>query len=75
MFFDNFVKEKIRDEDFLSLIDYPKIKEVVYPDHYYPLLFILGLLEEEDKEEVFVKGCIYNSLSMTGYIFRNRKQT
>lgn len=42
---------------------------VPVPDHFYPLLYALGALYEEDKVSVFNKSCELGSLTMTGYIW------
>ena len=39
------------------------------PDHFYPLLYVLGAADSEDDIEVFNDSCIMGSMSMTGYLF------
>lgn len=39
------------------------------PDHFYPLLYVLGASYEEDKISVYNKSCEMGSLSMTAYLF------
>ena len=68
--FDDYVRDKLEAKDFQALIDYPPSEAVVYPDHYYPLLILLGMFEEHDHAELFVDGCVYGSISMRGYIFK-----
>lgn len=38
------------------------------PDHFYPLLHVLGALNEEDRLAVFNEDCLMDSLSMTSYL-------
>lgn len=42
---------------------------VPIPDHFYPLLYVLGASDEEDKVTVFNKSCELRSLTMTGYLW------
>lgn len=72
--FDDYIEKAIRDRDYKRCIDYLAFGEasrlsVPTPDHFYPLLNILGAVKEEDKLTVFNKGYDMGSLSMTGYLF------
>ena len=39
------------------------------PDHFYPLLYVLGASEDDEKISVFNKSCELGSLSMTAYLW------
>ena len=39
------------------------------PDHFYPLLYILGATDEDDKVSVYNKSCEMGSISMTSYLW------
>ncbi len=56
--------------DHTSLIRYEKLGNSVKlavptPDHYYPLLYALGLQEKNEKITIFNDKCVFGSLSMT----------
>lgn len=71
--FDDYIEQAITAREFEKCINYalePASKLAVpTPDHYYPLLTMLGTTSADDKISVFNKGYEYGSLSMTGYIF------
>jgi 4,5-DOPA dioxygenase extradiol len=53
-----------------ALIDYqqfgkPALLSVPTPDHYYPLLYILGMQESQDSVVLFNQGAVAGSLTMT----------
>lgn len=67
---DELFKKKILDGNHKELIAYeslhPSIKLAVpTPDHYYPLLYTLGLQNNQDHITLFNDKTIYGSLSMT----------
>ncbi|MGI1659298.1 MAG: 4,5-DOPA dioxygenase extradiol [Desulfitobacterium sp.] len=39
------------------------------PDHFYPLLYVLGATDEEDKVSAFNRSCELGSLTMTSYLW------
>lgn len=39
------------------------------PDHYYPLLYVLGAAAPTDRIRVFNRACVMGGFSMTGYVF------
>lgn len=39
------------------------------PDHFAPLLYIVGASDTSDRISVFNESCMYGSLSMTSYLF------
>lgn len=72
--FDRYIREKVETRSFEDILDYRNIGKnarlsVPTPDHFCPLLYVLGLCEDTDSLEVFNKECIYGSLSMTSYAF------
>jgi 4,5-DOPA dioxygenase extradiol len=72
--FDSYIKNAIVERRFDDVIDYKKAGEssrlaFFYPDHFYPLVYLLGLVEEEDKLAIFNESFVYGSLSMTSYLF------
>ncbi len=71
--FDDYIEKAITAREFDKCISYtlePSSKLAVpTPDHYYPLLTMLGTTGKDDQITVFNKGYEYGSLSMTGYIF------
>jgi 4,5-DOPA dioxygenase extradiol len=72
--FDNYVAECIRKGDNDGAINYRRFGKaadfaVPTPDHYYPLLYVLGAADEKDNLQVYNEECIMGSLSMTSYVF------
>lgn len=67
--FDNWVKQKINSKDHKALIHEALTTEAgkfsaPTPDHYYPLLYILGASEDSDKIDYFHEGYQNSSISM-----------
>ena len=74
MEFDGYVKNKILNREYDDVIFYKSAgqsaKSAFYtPDHFYPLLYVLGASREDDNLEVFCDACTMGSLSMTSYLF------
>jgi 4,5-DOPA dioxygenase extradiol len=72
--FDNFIKDKIIQCNHRSVIDFHSAGKaaalaVPTPDHFYPLLYILGVSDQEDIVTIYNDSCIYGTLSMTCYMF------
>lgn len=72
--FDNYIKDKIVSRQFQDIINYRNAGKsaslaVPTPDHFYPLVYILGTLTDNDKVEIFNDSCELGSLSMTSYLF------
>lgn len=72
--FDSFIKEKIEQRKYNDVIHYEKagqVSKIAFhsPDHYYPLLYVLGASEEQDKLNIYNASCVFGSLSMTCYLF------
>lgn len=73
--FDNNIKDCILNRDFDNVINYKKNKYYStnvfeHPDHYAPLVHVLGCVDPDDKISVFNDMCVMGSISMTGYIFK-----
>jgi 4,5-DOPA dioxygenase extradiol len=63
-------KKKIESNDHQALIQYEKLSSsallaIPTPDHYYPLLYTLGLQEKEDSIQFFNDKLVAGSLTMT----------
>lgn len=63
-------KEKIGNGDHKALIDYEKLNKaatlaIPTPDHYYPLLYTLGLQDDNDEISFFNDRLVGGSLNMT----------
>lgn len=72
--FDNYIKDKILNKQFRDVIDYKtmgKASKLAFstPEHFYPLLYVLGASNEDDKLSIINDQCIWGALSMTSYIF------
>lgn len=72
--FDNYIKEKIIDGKYQEVINYKsagKSSELAFftPEHFYPLLYVLGASRKEDKLRIFNNSCTLGALSMTSYLF------
>lgn len=72
--FDSYIKDKILQKQYQDVINYSnagKSSELAFftPEHFYPLLYILGASREEDKLSIFNDSCVMGSLSMTSYLF------
>jgi 4,5-DOPA dioxygenase extradiol len=74
--FDQAVKDAILKKDYEAVVHYEKFgavakKSVPTPEHFLPLLYLLGAAYPSDRVTVFNDRRIYGSLSMTGYLFEN----
>lgn len=72
--FDGYIKDKVVKRDFDGVVQYGnagRSSEEAFrtPDHFYPLLCVLGASGEDDKLTVFNDSCTLGSLSMTSYLF------
>lgn len=73
--FDQYIKEKIIQRDYAGVMDYKKAgkpAELAFssPDHFYPLLYILGASKKEDEIKIYNESCTMGALSMTCYMFK-----
>ena len=72
--FDDMAVRKIESGDHAALINYEKLGQaaqlsVPSPDHYWPMLYILGLQEKNDELRFFNRKTTMGSVSMTSFIF------
>jgi 4,5-DOPA dioxygenase extradiol len=72
--FDDYIKENIINRNHDSIIHYSNLGTaaklaVPIPDHFNPLLYMLGATYEDDKISVYNDSCMMGSLSMTSYLF------
>ena len=72
--FDDVIQENIEIRNHEKVINYMDFGEnaklsVPTPDHFYPILYILGASDKEDKISISNKSCMMGSLSMTSYLF------
>jgi len=73
--FDRYIKEKLLQKEYTDIIHYEKAGESARsafptPEHFYPLLYILGAAEEDDRITVFNDRCLMGSMSMTSYLLQ-----
>lgn len=73
--FDRYIRRGVMDRNVEYAINFEQAGEpaalaVPTPDHYMPLLYVLGAADEADTVTVFCDDCIYGSLSMTSYLFQ-----
>ncbi|WP_417352054.1 4,5-DOPA dioxygenase extradiol [Flavobacterium alkalisoli] len=66
----NVFKEKIADRNHKALMDYESLNKaaklaIPTPDHYYPLMYILGLQDNKDDLSFFNDKMVGGSLNMT----------
>ena len=64
------MKAKIRAVDHGALCEHETLGGAVRlavpkPDHYYPLLYVLGMQTPEDKVTIFNEALAYGSVTMT----------
>ena len=71
--FDGYIKENIQKRRYEDVIHFEKEQTAqlafYMPDHFYPLLYVLGASEERDKITIFNNSCTLGALSMTSYLF------
>jgi len=63
-------KTKIKVKDHQALVNYQALGAaaklaIPTPDHYYPLLYTLGLQDKQDEVEIFNDKYVAGSLTMT----------
>lgn len=74
MEFNEYIKQKIINRQYEDVIHYKnagKSAELAFytPEHFYPLLYILGASNEKDQLSIYNDECILGSLSMNCYLF------
>jgi 4,5-DOPA dioxygenase extradiol len=72
--FDNYIKEKIIKREYQDVINYEtagRSSKLAFltPEHFYPLLYVLGASHGEDKISIYNDSRTMGSLSMTCYLF------
>lgn len=72
--FDHYIKHHTMDHKFNKVVNYKDAGSCsnyafTTPDHFYPLLYLLGAADNHDKITVYNDSCLYGSLSMTSYLF------
>jgi len=72
--FDDYIYESIIGHDHEKIINYNALGSVAKlavptPDHFYPLLYVLGASANDDKISVYNKSCELGSLTMTAYLW------
>ncbi|MFN5250523.1 MAG: 4,5-DOPA dioxygenase extradiol [Bacteroidia bacterium] len=69
--FDTWVKDKIQNCDWADLAKYNNtaagMLSVPTPDHYAPLMYIMGLADEEESIDTFYESVEYGGLSMRSF--------
>lgn len=73
--FDGYIRDAIMNRRHELVMDYKKAGECARlafptPDHYDPLLTVLGASGAEDKISIFNEACTLGSMSMTCYLFQ-----
>lgn len=73
--FDDYIEKSIISKNFQNCIDFNKLGDsaklsVPTPDHYFPLLNLLGAVNKSEEVSMFNKDYLMGSVSMTGYIFK-----
>ncbi len=72
--FDDYIEDAVLSRQFEKCVNYLDFGEastlsVPTPDHFYPLLCLLGTVFPTDDISLFNKDYVMGSLSMTGYVF------
>ena len=73
--FDSYIKKNIVQKNYENVLNYKKAgdaSELAFysPDHFAPLIYVLGASEDADQLTVFNDSCIMGGLSMTCYLYR-----
>lgn len=71
--FDDYIYESILNRNHDNILKYNELGNIAKlavptPDHFYPLLYVLGASDEDDKITVYNKSCELGSLTMTAYL-------
>lgn len=72
---DKIIADLIENKQHKKLLDFRNLGEAVNlaiptPDHYLPLLYILGLKRDKEKMISFAEGIAYKSISMRSYLLK-----
>jgi 4,5-DOPA dioxygenase extradiol len=73
--FDDYIKDKIIKGQHKDVINYDSTGESAKlafftPEHFSPLLYVLGASRQDDRLTIFNNSCTLGALSMTSYLFR-----
>jgi 4,5-DOPA dioxygenase extradiol len=73
--FDSYIKDRIIKKKYEDIINYEaagKSSELAFntPEHYYPLLYVMGASNKDDELSVFNDLCIMGSISMACYLLK-----
>jgi len=71
--FDAYIRDHIMNGNHDGVVHYEKAGQSARyafytPDHFYPLLYVLGASKPNEKVQIFNESCLMGSLSMTGYL-------
>lgn len=71
--FDEYIYENILNKNHENILKFNELGNIARlsvptPDHFYPLLYVLGASYEDDKISVYNKSCELGSLTMTAYL-------
>lgn len=71
--FDNYIKKSILERKYENVLNYKEFEnyEISVPmyDHYYPLVYTLGAVEDKDRVTVFNEIRVMGTISMTSYLW------
>ncbi len=72
--FDDYIYDNVINYNHKNIINYQSLGQVANlavptPDHFYPFLYSLGAITEEDKVSVYNKSPVLGSLTMTSYVW------
>ena len=75
--FDSYIRDKILKRQYEVVIDNKSAGEssriaFLTPEHFYPLLYVLGVLDEKDKVTVFNNKCMGGSLSQACFTINKK---
>ena len=72
--FDDYIRDKIIKGQYQDVINHDSAGESAEqafftPEHFFPLLYVLGATRQDDRLRIFNNSCTLGSLSMTSYLF------
>lgn len=78
--FDRYIQDKVANRQFEDVINYQNTGDMAKlafstPEHFYPLLYILGASDEADRLSISNASCVLGALSMTCYLFEQAIST
>ena len=72
--FNEGIKKILQNGDYAKIIDYQKLSganlAVPTPEHFLPLVYILGLQKDEEVAEIFIDGIELGSIGMMGVVLK-----